>query len=118
MVQFLAILRNYTFPVRIQDRNVMLAAWPAAARGFTQAGRGALVIDTNTLVRGEMNSGNPMFYLAENLIAQHGWADVVRMVRSYDPSWELVTVLLKKNRETAYRISVPSERKSASEGTS
>ncbi len=90
--------------------------WPAASRGFALEGRGAVGVDTNTLVSGEAHSGNPMFYFSQELVEQNGWADVVRMVRSYDPSWELVTVLLKNNRESAYRIRVPSERKSVREG--
>lgn len=82
---------------------------PAAQQGFRDSGRGALVIDTTTLVRHEQGMSHPFFFLAEKAIEEkESLVDALRMVRAYDPSWELVTVLLKpQDRESTYRIGVP-----------
>ena len=85
--------------------------WPAAAQGFAAAGRGAIVSDATTLVTHEGGQSHPFFYLPQLEIEQQPWREVIRMVRSYDPSWELVTVLLKRGRESAYRIGVPTQKK-------
>lgn len=85
--------------------------WPAAAQGLAESGRGAIVSDTTTLVKHKNGASHPYFYLPQQEIEQQSWRDVIRMVRTYDPSWELVAVLLKRGRESAYRIGVPSQRK-------
>lgn len=86
--------------------------WPAAERGFRDSGRGALVVDATTLVSHPKGKSNPFFYLPQAEIKKHDWADAIRMVSAYDPTWELVIVLLKSNdRESIYRIGVPSQRK-------
>ena len=82
--------------------------WPAAQRGFQEAGRGVLVVDTTTLVKHERGESNPFGYLPSGEAEQYEWEDVIRMVRAYDPSWEFVAVLLKGDRESAYRVGVPS----------
>ena len=84
---------------------------PAAKLSYEESGRGAIIVDTNTIVEQEGHSGNPMFYLPAQQINQNGWLPAIKMVREYDPSWEFVTVLLKKNRESAYRIGVPTAKK-------
>ncbi len=86
---------------------------PAAQQGFQASGRGALVIDTTTLVRHEKGKSHPFVYLAEKAIEEkESLVDALRMVRAYDPSWEFVTVLLKpQDRESTYRIGVPSQKK-------
>jgi hypothetical protein len=83
---------------------------PAAQQGFADAGRGALVIDTTTLVRHEKGMSHPFVYLPEKAIEeQETFFDALRMVRAYDPSWEIVSVLLKpQNRVSTYQIGVPS----------
>lgn len=83
--------------------------WPAAQRGFQESGRGAIVIDTTTLVRHEKGMSNPFIYLAEKAIEEkESLVNALRMVRQYDPSWEFVSVLLKpEGRESTYRIGVP-----------
>ncbi len=93
--------------------------FPAARAGFEQAGRGAIVTDTTVApVEHEKGKGHPFGYLPLSLIEGHKeesvWGDVVRMVRGYDPTWELVCVLLKQSRESAYRVGAPSQRPTAS----
>lgn len=78
--------------------------WPAAAKGFEESGRGAIVSDTTTLVKHGRGESNPFAYLPASEIEQQKWSDVIRMVEAYDPSWELVCVLLKQGRESAYRV--------------
>src|SRR4051812_30621629 len=84
---------------------------PVAKLAFEESGRGAVIVDTNTIVHEGEHSGNPMFYLPAQQILQNGWVPAIRMVREYDPSWGFVAVLLKKNRESAYRIGVPAAKK-------
>ncbi len=90
--------------------------FPAARQAFEQSGRGAIVTDITVIpVQHEKGVGHPFAYLPLSVIEAHQaeavWGDVVRMVKAYDPSWELVCVLLKKGRESAYRIGVPSRKK-------
>jgi hypothetical protein len=96
--------------------------WPAAEQGFKELGRGAILTDTTTLVLHESGQSHPFFYVSQQQIeeASHGkpgqrenvgvFEDTLRMVRRYDPTWELVAVLLKGGRESAYRIGVPAAR--------
>ena len=85
--------------------------FPAAIQNFNEVGRGAIVTDVTTLVSHQAGQSHPFFYLPLVGIEEQRWGDVTRMVKAYDPSWELVTVLLKRGRESAYRIGVPSARK-------
>lgn len=85
--------------------------WPAGQQAYREQGRGALLIDTLTTAKHQTGEGNPMFYLSEATLEQsEKYPDALRMVRAYDPTWEMVTVLLKKGRESTYRVGVPSER--------
>lgn len=84
---------------------------PAAKRAFEESGRGAIIVDTNTVVTHGEHAGNPMYYLPAQQVEEHAWLPAIKMVREYDPLWEFVAVLLKKNRESAYRIGIPSEKK-------
>lgn len=81
--------------------------WSAAERGYQALGKGVLVVDTLTVVREGERAGNPLFYVPQGAAEDQAWGEVRRMLTEYDPSWELVTVLLKKQRESAYRIGVP-----------
>lgn len=83
---------------------------PAAQEGFQASGRGAVVIDATTIVRHEAGMSHPFLYLPEKALEEkETLVDALRMVRAYDPAWELVTVLLKpRDRESTYRIGVPS----------
>ena len=95
----------------IQDNAHVL--WPAARQSYEEQGRGAIFIDTLTTFAHQEGLGNPMFYLNEAAIEkseQHH--DALRMVRAYDPDWELVSVLLKKGRESTYRVGVPHVKRS------
>jgi hypothetical protein len=74
-------------------------------------GRGAVTVDTVTVVVHEAGAGNPMFYVTEAQIEGRDDQDALRMVRVYDPGRELVTILLKsQDRESVYRIQIPGQR--------
>lgn len=78
--------------------------WPAAERGFDEFGRGAIVVDTTSRPTGK---GHPFGYFPQAMVEQAGDEDAQRMVREYDPTWELVTVPLKTcDRVSIYRIRV------------
>jgi hypothetical protein len=84
--------------------------WPVARMGYENAGRGAVIVDTLTLVVHEAGIGNLMLYVTEGQVEEKGDKDALRLVRAYDPSWELVTILLKiDNRESVYQVGVPSQ---------
>lgn len=52
--------------------------------------------------------GHPVWYLTQEQLSAFGDADTLRMVGEYDPTWELVTMLLKiEARVSTYRIGVP-----------
>lgn len=92
-------------------RENMRVFWPAARETFERVGRGALIVDTNVVERQEGHAGNPIYYLPAQQIEENAWLAAIKMVREYEPSWEFVIVLLKKNRESAYRIGIPSQKK-------
>jgi hypothetical protein len=81
--------------------------WPPARRGFAESGRGAIVTDTTTLVKPGRGESNLFAYVPSEEIYKGEWLDAIRMVREYDPASEFVAVLLKQDRESAYRIGVP-----------
>ena len=79
--------------------------WPVAQAGYTEFGRGAIVVDTTLQ---PTDGGHPFGYFTQAQITEYGGEDEQRMVTEYDPEWELVTVLLKKReRVSSYRIGVP-----------
>ena len=78
--------------------------WPAARMGYETVGRGVIMVDTTSRPTGE---GHPFGYLDQAAIEQRVDEDTKRMVREYDPSWELVTSLLKsQDRVSSYRVGV------------
>ena len=78
--------------------------WNVARSGFEAEGRGALVIDMVAMATG---TGHQFGYVSEDQIRQFGGKDEIRMVAAYDPSWELVIVLLKpRDRISSYRVGV------------
>lgn len=82
--------------------------WKVARSGFEAEGRGALVIDVVALATG---TGHQFGYVRQEQIQQFGGKDEIRMVATYDPSWELVIVLLKlKDRISSYRVGIPDKR--------
>ncbi len=56
------------------------------------------------------------YMIEEDIEKSEKSPDALRMVRAYNPTWEVVIVLLehqgKEVRESTYRIGVPSARKS------
>ena len=57
-------------------------------------------------------AGDSVLYLSENGVANLEVREAVRLVKEYDPTWELVTMFLKKQgRVSTYRVGVPSEKK-------
>jgi hypothetical protein len=81
--------------------------WPAAQKGYKNLGRGAIVVDTTSRPTGQ---GNPFLYLPEAGIEKLNDQDALRMVRAYDPTWELVAMLFKsRDRMSTYRIGIPSQ---------
>ena len=78
--------------------------WPSAQMGHEELGRGAIVVDTTSRPTGE---GHPFGYLPQENVVESGDEDAQRMVREYDPDWEMVTVLLKTDdRVSVYRVGV------------
>ncbi len=90
--------------------------FPAARQAFEESGRGAIVTDiTVPPVEHQKGKGHPFAYLPLGVVEQQEWEDIsqdiIRMVKAYEPDWEFVCVLLKQDRESAYRIGVPSQKK-------
>jgi len=76
--------------------------WPAAQLGYQTVGRGAVVVDTTTRPTGE---GHPFGYFDQEALEQGADTDTQRLVREYDPTWEMVTSLLKtEDRVSSYRV--------------
>ena len=85
--------------------------WTVAHSGFEAEGRGALVIDIVAMATG---TGHQFGYVSQEQIRPFGGKDEIRMVAAYDPSWELVIVLLKpRNRISSYRVGIPGQRSKA-----
>ena len=83
--------------------------WAAAERSYIKEGRGAIVVDTTARPTG---AGNPFYYMSEAGVEKLNDTDALRMVKTYDPDWELVAMLLKlEKRVSTYRIGVPAARK-------
>ena len=85
--------------------------WLASQKGYKEWGRGALVVDTTTVIACEAGTGCPFFYLPQEGVEKGGWEDLVRMVHEYDPRQELVALLLKeKERQSAYRVGMAGQK--------
>ena len=77
--------------------------WAAAAAAFEDAGRGAIVVDTT--LEPIPGAGNPFAYFSQDQVQGQGDGDIARMVSEYDPTHEVVLVLLKSgNRTSTYRV--------------
>lgn len=78
--------------------------WPVAQQAYEELGRGAIVVDITSRPTGE---GHPFGYFPQEAIEEQGDEDAIRMVVEYDPTWEMVTVLLKtEDRVSTYRVGV------------
>ena len=85
--------------------------WPASQRGYEKWRRGALVIDTTTVVVHEAGAGSLLGYLPQDELEEKGWQELTRMVREYDPAQEFVSELFKeKDIKSAYRVGVARQR--------
>ncbi len=89
--------------------------WPAAQLGFEKEGRGAIIADTTTQVKVGEGISHPFLYVPLGTLEKFNQDGVlspldVRLVSEYEPDWEFVTVLLKRDRESAYRIGIPQAR--------
>ena len=74
----------------------------AAGMSFRSLGRGAIVVDTTARTAGERL---PCAYFTAEAIQRYEDEDINRLVTHYDPSDELVVVLLKsQSRSSSYRI--------------
>ena len=84
------------------DENVEIF-WAAATAAFEESGRGAIVVDTTK--QPALDSGHPFGYLSQGQLEQDGDEDTKRMLLQYNPSRELVLLLLKPEyRTSTYRI--------------
>ena len=62
------------------------------------------MVDTTQRPTGE---GHPFGYFLQEMVQQTDDEDTQRTVREYDPSWEIVTMLLKPHERTStYRVGV------------
>ena len=78
--------------------------WPLAKQAYDEIGRGAVVVDTTVRPAG---LGHPFGYFPREMVEEYGDEDALRMALEYDPTWEMVTVLLKtENRSSTYRVGV------------
>ncbi len=88
------------------------ALWTAAQEGYTRLGRGALVVDT--LLYGERadEEHNPHLefaYMPQGKVETLEDERLRERVRVYDPTQELVVVLVRPGRQMLYRVSVDEE---------
>lgn len=90
--------------------------WNVALLGFESLGRGAVTVDTT--IQPAPDKGHPVWYLTQEQVTTYAGEDEIRMVAQYDPTWELVSILLKQNdRVSSYRIGVPGQRHQPPKGT-
>lgn len=92
--------------------------WSFASEEYRESGRGALVVDTNQVVTQEGQATHPMIYMPQEDLEPKDWAnknEIVRIVGAYDPGWEFVTVLIKPEEESVYRMGVYWENEGDSE---
>ncbi len=78
--------------------------WSAAQRRFSQQGRGAIIVDTS--VRAP-RAANPLVYLSETGVENMECLEALRRVKEYNPTWELVPILIKaQHRVSTNRLGV------------
>ena len=85
------------------------AFWSFAQEEFQVSGRGALVVDTREVVEFEGALTHPLMYVPQADAPTIPWvqpAEISRLVGVYDPVWEFVTVLVKAESESVYRMGV------------
>jgi len=85
------------------------AFWELACEGFQESGRGVLVVDTRQVVEQEGTKSHPLMFVPQANLNDSPWTqekEITRMVGEYEPSWELIAVLLKKDSGRVYRLGV------------
>ena len=84
------------------DENVEIF-WATAIAAYEESGCGAIVVDTTT--QPVPDAGHPFGCLSREELEQDGDEDTKRMLLEYDPSREIVLLLLKPEfRTSSYRI--------------
>ncbi len=84
--------------------------YPFARMTFQTEGRGAIVVDTTS--QPIPGRGNPFAYFPQAKVEASGDPDLQRMVREYDPKYEIVVQLLKSaGRTSIYRMGLHPERR-------
>jgi hypothetical protein len=79
--------------------------WMAAMTAFGETGRGAVIVDTT--LEPVPDAGNPFAYCSQEQLEEQGGEDTKRMVAEYDPTHELILLLLKSgDRTSTYRVDV------------
>jgi hypothetical protein len=79
--------------------------WTAATAAFEDTGRGAIVVDTTS--QPVPGAGHPFAYFSQERVEERDNENTRRMVAEYDPTQELVLVLLKSgDRTSTYRVGV------------
>ena len=77
--------------------------WTAATVALEDAGRGAIVVDTAS--RPIPGAGCLFGYFSQEQVEENGSQDTMRMVAEYDPTHELILLLLKSgSRTSTYRV--------------
>ena len=83
-------------------------SWPMAQQRHKERGRGGIVVDTTQRPTGE---GHTFGYSPQAKVEQTGDEDTKRIVCVYDPSGQMVTVLLKiDGRTSTYRAGMLAEK--------
>jgi len=78
--------------------------WLVAEEGYRAFGRGAIVI--HAISRPD-EAGNPFVYVPETEIEKMADPSALQMIRTYDPTWELMAMFLKSGgRVCTYRTAV------------
>lgn len=78
--------------------------WPVAQQGYEHQGPGAIVVDITQRPTGE---GHPFGYFPQAALHETANEDAQRMIGDYDPTWEMVTILLKtRGRTSVYRVGI------------
>lgn len=89
--------------------------WAAARLPHEAMGRGAIVVDAT--IQPVPGAGNPFGYFSQEQIEAHGDEDIGRMVAEYDPTRELVLVMLKSaDRTSTYRVHALPDENQETEG--
>ena len=83
--------------------------WTGATAAFEDAGRGAILVDATS--EPDPGACNPFAYFPQEQLKDQSDDDTKRIVSEYDPTEELLLVLLKSdNRTSTYQVRTVPER--------